>query len=42
MTTIDGLPGPATATTPTTRSRLYHPGFRHESRDTDNTPLVTR
>ncbi len=34
MTTIDGLPGPATATTVTTRS------VRHESRDADG--MVTR
>lgn len=34
MTTIDGLPGPATAATPTTRS------IRRESRDANGT--VTR
>ena len=36
------LVGPAMAETSTTRSHLYHPGFRHEYRDSDGTPLVTR
>lgn len=36
------LVGPALAQTTTTRSHLYHPGFRHEYRRGDGTPLVTR
>ena len=36
------LVGPAMAETSTTRSHLYHPGFRHEYRASDGTPLVTR
>lgn len=36
------LVGPALAAETTTRSHLYHPGFRHEYRDADGTPLVTR
>lgn len=36
------LVGPALAETSTTRSHLYHPGFRHGFRDSDGTPLITR
>lgn len=36
------LVGPALAETARTRSHLYHPGFRHEYRSGDGTPLVTR
>ncbi|HEY3337724.1 MAG TPA: precorrin-4 C(11)-methyltransferase, partial [Propionicimonas sp.] len=36
------LVGPAMAETSTTRSHLYHPGFRHEYRPSDGTPLVTK
>lgn len=35
------LVGPALAERQTTRSHLYHPGFRHEYRASDGTPLVT-
>ena len=36
------LVGPALAEESTTRSHLYHPGFRLEYRAADGTPLVTR
>ena len=36
------LVGPAMAGTSTTRSHLYHPGFRHEYRPSDGTPVVTK
>jgi len=36
------LVGPALAEESTTRSHLYHPGFRHEFRPADGSPLVTR
>ncbi len=36
------LVGPALAEWHDTRSHLYHPGFRHEYRAADGTPLVTR
>lgn len=36
------LVGPALAERATTRSHLYHPGFRHEYRAADGTPLTTR
>ena len=36
------LVGPALAEQSTTRSHLYHPGFRHEFRPGDGTPLVTK
>ncbi|MGB3954311.1 MAG: precorrin-4 C(11)-methyltransferase [Brooklawnia sp.] len=36
------LVGPALAEQSTTRSHLYHPGFRHAHRDSDGTPLTTR
>lgn len=36
------LVGPALAEGGSTRSHLYHPGFRHEYRAADGTPLVTR
>ncbi len=36
------LVGPALAERSTTRSHLYHPGFRHEFRSSDGTPLVTK
>lgn len=36
------LVGPALAERSATRSHLYHPGFRHEYRASDGTPLVTR
>lgn len=36
------LVGPALAEESTTRSHLYHPGFRHEFRASDGTPLITR
>ena len=36
------LVGPALAEHSTTRSHLYHPGFRHEYRASDGTPLDTR
>lgn len=35
------LVGPALAEKATTRSHLYHPGFRHEYRPSDGTPLTT-
>lgn len=35
------LVGPAMAETSTTRSHLYHPGFRHEYRPSDGTAVVT-
>lgn len=34
------LVGPALAEQSTTRSHLYHPGFRHEFRASDGTPIV--
>jgi len=36
------LVGPALAEENVTRSHLYHPGFRHQYRDADGTPLITR
>lgn len=36
------LVGPALAEESTTRSHLYHPGFRHQYRAADGTPLVTK
>ena len=36
------LVGPALAEESTTRSHLYHPGFRHEFRPADGSELVTR
>lgn len=36
------LVGPALAVAADTRSHLYHPGFRHEFRASDGTPLTTR
>ena len=36
------LVGPALAEESTTRSHLYHPGFRHEYRASDGSPLTTR
>jgi precorrin-4/cobalt-precorrin-4 C11-methyltransferase len=35
------LVGPALAPDTETRSHLYHPGFRHEFRDSDGSPLPT-
>ncbi|PFG17898.1 precorrin-4 C11-methyltransferase [Propionicimonas paludicola] len=36
------LVGPALAETSTTRSHLYHPGFRHEFRAADGSELITK
>ena len=36
------LVGPALAEQASTRSHLYHPGFRHEYRASDGSPLSTR